>query len=462
MAGGFHISILGGRRTGMLTNLAAPDDVTALFHNPAGLADLSGTRVSLFSSMAFLSQEFHLQALDPVRFPEINPQGCEYAEGGCPWPIGEDGYYSSAIGPESTFGVLPFFGASSDLAFIDPELEGVGVALAAYASNFYGGTLPEDAPTAYFMTKGYFLTASVTAGVGWRIDDWIALGANLSYNYMQMSYGQKLSLIDVLTEEGEEPDIVARLAQMMLGDVLLDYTGVDHGLGWTASALISPLDWLSIGLTYSGATSAAFTGDVTLEALGPEGDRFEQFLTDLGYDLPYGLEVEMPIPPSFQVGINLVPARWIEIGVDFRLWLYTLYDRQIIRPLYREEAEGERPMTEENLSRDKHYDLSYEAALGLLLRPLGCLPGLEWMAGFGYDQSPVPDEHFSIDNPSLNQLVFSTGIRWQIEDHWQVTATYMLLKYLERDVTNSQTSPPTNVRGSGTNHLPALEITASF
>src|SRR5437868_476976 len=71
-AGGFSISILGGRRTGMQAMLGAPDDLTALFHNPAGLADQPGTRFHFSASTTFFSTEFQLRPLDPTRFPEIN------------------------------------------------------------------------------------------------------------------------------------------------------------------------------------------------------------------------------------------------------------------------------------------------------------------------------------------------------------------------------------------------------
>jgi len=142
-AGGFHITIIGGRRNAMLTNIAKPDDLTALFHNPSGLGDLPGIRIHFFNSVTFLQNKFQLKALDPVRFPEINPVGCgETGNDPCPWPIDADGYYSKRISPESTFGILPFLGFSTDLGFIRKSLRNLVFAIASYAPNFYGGGFP--------------------------------------------------------------------------------------------------------------------------------------------------------------------------------------------------------------------------------------------------------------------------------------------------------------------------------
>jgi long-subunit fatty acid transport protein len=465
MAGGFHISIIGTRRNAMLTNLAAPDDMTALFHNPAGLADRRGYRFHLFGSMNFLDNEFEVMALDPDRFPEINPAGCGEGDNDpCPWPVGDDGYYLDTIGPESSFGILPFIGFSTDLGFIDQRFEDVVFSVGAYAPNLYGGTLSSEAPTRYFMTSGYFAVISATAGIGWRINDYVSIGGHISYNYMRMKYGFRLSTIDVLVPEGEEPDSLSRIVQDAYGDIDLAYVGEDHGVGWSIGLLIRPTDWMSIGLSYLVSSTANFEGDLDLYTTRPDSniDDFAMF----GYALPERLEVEMPIPPAIGFGLNFTPAEWLEVGLDLRLWLYNMYKHQRMTPIYAPDAPGRQPMTEESLSRDKDNTLSFELALGALFRPFSRFPcrfrTLELMAGIGYDHSPVSDESFSLDNPSMSQIVVGAGLRWPISDHVRIGLAYMLLVYLRRDITTSETSPPTNVRGQGLNHIPSLEIEAAF
>jgi len=165
-AGGFSISILGGRRTGMQAMLGAPDDITALFHNPAGLADQPGTRFHLSGSTTFFSTEFQLRPLDATRFPEINARGCE-TNNTCRFPVNpQTGFYDKPISPESYFGVLPYLGVSQDLGGLGGKWKDVVVSFAVTAPGLYGANLPLAAPTAYNFVKGYFGVVSAIAGAG--------------------------------------------------------------------------------------------------------------------------------------------------------------------------------------------------------------------------------------------------------------------------------------------------------
>jgi long-subunit fatty acid transport protein len=461
-AGGFHVSVIGGRRNGMLANLASPADATAVFHNPAGLPDLEGSHLELFCSAAFLSNEFRMMALDPGRFPEINPPGCGSGDNPpCPWPIGDDGYYEQALRPESTFAVLPFLGFTTDLSALSRNLRGLAAGVAVYAPDVYGGNLGDNRPTSYFMTEGYFLVLATTLGIGWRLSDHVSLGFNLSYNYVRMSFAQRMSFANALTPPGQRPDALASAVQKTFGDALLEYTGEDHGAGWTASALVRPTKWLSLAVVFGASSPARLSGPLSLRPTRPGVDSFED-LEALNVVLPTGLEVDMPIPPYLGFGLNAAPLRWLSIGLDCRFWFYQVYDVQRIRPVYPRDAAGIQPITEASLSRRKNNNLTYEIALGFLFRPLADADRLELMVGIGYDQSPAPDEYFSLDNPSLSTILLSTGLRWRASEHLRIALAYIGMIYVERDVRTSRTDPPTNVRGGGSNHMPSLEVEVLF
>jgi long-subunit fatty acid transport protein len=466
-AGGFTITIIGGRRSGQMANLAFPDDLTAIFHNPAGLADQPGLRLHVSTSLTFLQTEFQLQALDPVRWPEINPSGCGTpGRTACPWPVRPDGYYREQIRPEKTFGVLPFLAASADLERWSRRLKGVTVGLAVYAPDFYGAWLPKDAPTAYSLIGGYFLVLSTTAAIGWRPNPYFAVGANVSYNYMRLSFSQKLSVVDALTPKGADPSSLARTGQDLLGDIRMDYTGVDHGVGGGASVLVTPTRWLRFAVGANAATPARFVGRVGFQGLGPavagNPDALPAVLESVGYKLPTRLAVEMPIPPSLQAGLGFTPSPRVEIAVDDRLWFYNLYKRQVITPYYDAAQPGQEAVSQDSLSRDKNYRLSFEIGAGALVRPWRRRPDFEVMAGASFDRSPIPDETFTLDNPSLSLIQTGVGARWVMAKRWRLAATYMLFFYLGRDVRTSQTWPPTNAKGRGIAHLPGLEAECVF
>jgi long-chain fatty acid transport protein len=469
-AGGFHISILGARRSGMLTNIANPDDLTALFANPAGLAAHKGTQVLLSSGFSALSSSFQLQALDASRFPEINA-GCgdpRAAGTTCPWPIGSDGYYTQSISPERASGVIPYLGISQDLGVFSPALKDVTVSAAFYAPGAYGASLSETAPTAYYVLDGFFVIGAATAGLGWRINDVVSIGGSFSYNYRRLQFAQKFSLADVLTPAGMQPDVVAGLAQGTLGDLRLEYAGVDHGLGWGLGALITPTDWMSIGLAYSGFTNARFQGDLDIGNLGsaatgsgPKSKReLNEIVNGFGYKLPTGLSVEMVIPPSFSGGVSFFPAENLELAVDFRLWLYSIFEKQTLEPRY-EPGPGKEPLSKESLSKDKLYHDSWELSAGAKWRPWAPTLDLDLMLGVAYDRSPTPDATFSIDSPSMDQVVLAAGARLGLGS-WRLGLAYMALFYVPRDITNSTTSPPTNLRIRGINNIPTLEVSYRF
>lgn len=467
-SGGFIVNTLGIRKVAMQTVYAKPDDLTALYHNPAGLADLKGTRTLLFIGPAFLGNSTTLQALDPERFPEVNPSGCEQS-GTCPWPV-EDGYYTANFKPERYLALVPYLGVSTDLGWLSDRTRDVTVSLAAYAPSAYGASLPDKGPSTYFITDGLFLVTTLTAGAGWRIADWLSVGVNLSYNYMRLGFAQHFSLVDVLTPEGQTPDGMATFAQMLIGDLRFEFEGTDHGVGWGAGVLLSPLPWLAIGLSYTGATAARVEGDVSFASLGSSassagpltGEEMTSLIRAAGYKLPDRLMVEIYIPPTFRAGLNVAPLWWLELGMDVSLNAYNLSKKETLRPSYDPDEPGKEPLSEESLSKTTDYDPAWDVCFGVLVRPLSRFRALELMAGFSYYHSPVPDEWFTIDNPSMNQRIVSVGARAAVTRNLRLGVSYLLTLYEGRDVTTSKSSPPANVRISGRMHLPTVEAEYRF
>jgi long-subunit fatty acid transport protein len=448
-AGGFTITAIGAKRAGSLATIARPDDVTALFHNPAALADMEGIQVGLYNALYLLKTSYQLKTLDERFYTEINPEGCDQ-EGNCPWPVNREGYYLDSVKPERAMGTIPYLGMSVQLT------DGLTGSLAVFLPAFYGATFPTDAPTKYHIIDGYFATGSVTAGAGWRICSILAVGASVSYNYMRLSSRRSLSLARILTPADEpEPYLGALIAQGTLGDLTIDYLGEDHGMGLGAAVLVTPAPWLAFAVNYQAATSPRFHGPLHVTSRDPEG--LANALEFLEYKLPRELIVEMAYPQSLQFGVMFAPIPSLEISGDLRTWHYQLFGRQRTIPVYDPDQPGNEVIDENNLSSDKSDRLSWEVALGVIWRP-SFLPGLDLMTGFSYDRSPVPDQTFSMDNPALSSFNFGVGVRYRFADHWRVTLAYLHYEYISRDITNSQTSPSANGRGKGRALLPTIEI----
>ena len=468
LAGGFTQTMFGARRNGMHANLGNPDDLTALFHNPAGLAYQAGLRVHLSASLAFTEQSIQMKAHDKVRFPEIykNCTSGNWSSSSCDYPVGEDGYYLDSIEPEKAIGGLPYISLSSDLGFLGAWGRDLVVAVAITAPLFMGAYLPEDAPTAYNLIGGYFLVLSTTAGVAWRAHPKFSVGGSFSYNHMRITLAQKMSVVDALTPKGGKPDMLATFAQGALGDLMMDYSGVDHGVGWALGILAQPIKGFRIGLAYSGARNAYFEGPVTFTGQSDTAKKdpsvLKTALDVAGYKLPTGLEIEIPIPHNIQGGINIQLSPHLEIGFDVRLWLYNLIDKQKLAPIYDDAAPGKEPLTEEGLTRDKDFNISYQVGGGLMFRPFGHDDRLQIMFGLGYDHSPTPGKSFTLDNAASTHTKVSLGLRWRMFERWRMSATYFVNLLQPLNIQHSQTTPQTNVRATGLSHSPGLELEYAY
>ena len=83
---------------------------------------------------------------------------------------------------------------------------------------------------------------------------------------------------------------------------------------------------------------------------------------------------------------------------------------------------------------------------------LAAAPGLELMAGTQYDRSPAPSRTVALDQPSFTHWALHSGLRYQL-GRYRLGASYIHYWYEVPTITDSITSPPSNVRGSGGNNI---------
>jgi long-subunit fatty acid transport protein len=181
-----------------------------------------------------------------------------------------------------------------------------------------------------------------------------------------------------------------------------------------------------------------------------------------GYKLPHKLIVENRIPHALNFGFNVRVSWWLELGLDMRLWFYNFIKRQKITPIYDPNEPGDEPMTKESLTKDKDYKMSWQVAGGALFRPSRRYRGVEILVGGGYDESPLRNRTFSMDNPAMDIVKFTCAVRWRINSHWRLAAAYLFNYFVKRDIRYSETRPPTISKGWGFSHSPSLEMTYRF
>ncbi|MBN1605958.1 MAG: outer membrane protein transport protein [Polyangiaceae bacterium] len=150
-----------GGRAGAFT--AKADDLTAVAHNPAGLARIQGTVVQVGNRLSYNAYEF-------TRAPTLD------------W-----GNLDNGVPPYVEFGTVrneqpwqalePFVGVASNLG-----LEDWGFALAAYAPAGVGKEVfPVDGGQRYMIVQRESIILNYTASAAWKHQDDFGLGASLQW-----------------------------------------------------------------------------------------------------------------------------------------------------------------------------------------------------------------------------------------------------------------------------------------
>jgi long-subunit fatty acid transport protein len=159
------------------------------------------------------------------------------------------------------------------------------------------------------------------------------------------------------------------------------------------------------------------------------------------------------LPWAFMGGVSYDVTSKVEIGTDFRYWLYRQYKEQhtdivgifLIR----------------SLDTPKNDHDSWESSGGVRVHDLESVPNLDLMAGLMYDHAPAPPETVTFDQPSFSHYGTHIGGRYTW-GRYRFGASYTHYWYRVPTVTDSITDPPSNFKGSATNNIFTLSIEAKL
>ena len=402
-AGGFSNPDMGGRRMGMLSVMGKPDDVTAIFHNPAGMILLDGTQ--FYHSQSWFLIELGMRLYDS--------EGALHPE--------------EEIAPEWNIGWLPFIGATTDFG-----TERFRLGTAIYAPNAYGAKLPQDSPTRYHATDVLFLAGRATLAAAYRLTDHFTLGASADFIYVHLMARRAMNP-KVLNDPDQRFGDLDELAQT---DSILDISGNDVTYAWNIGLLFEPTERLGIGVGFASGSPVALEGPVTLT--GPDGskERTTQQTT-------------MTLPFTLRAGFNWEFAPNFELGADVFYWHYQVFQEQ--------RTELDEPiMGMSSFVDPKNYGNSWAWNTGMLYR---VFPTIELMLGFQQDFTPIPSRTYTLDNPSRDQFGISVGTRWQATDSVRLGLAMVRNWFDLADVQDSMSTPPTNAKGHAANFEAAFDIT---
>ncbi|OUS28934.1 hypothetical protein A9Q99_10735 [Gammaproteobacteria bacterium 45_16_T64] len=435
---------------------ADPPGIDSVHFNPAGLAKLSGEQ----RQIKLIVGSFDIR----VDFGEHDPIVDQYFS---------DAYAADAV-PAGTFDdpVVNTTSRTSGAAFVLPG-EGL-VKLPAIVAPLGGASYQAPGSKVTFATNVYSPTAAgyyrdkddpgrflgeevsfsrityFSPSVGVQVTDTLSVGASLGFSYQGVGVGMTLRVPNVglvfaegLAKAVCEQDVPAI---NFCGGHVGPYTEVS-GLELEAEEVLSttfnlgvlwePTAWLALGFTYQSGATDTLKGSYKVSYDSNWSGMWQQLrqdnagavLTDLtaalGFPLPYGetvekgdVEVELPTPAHYAVGISVQLTPAIKVNVDYKMsdwqvWedLEITFDQdvdflqlaRIVQPSAAEMRVLRMPMQFENVW-NWGVGIEYQYSDNLALR-------------LGYEPRPssIPEDKHTVLLPVGDGELYATGLSYQFD-----------------------------------------------
>lgn len=415
-AGGFVIPDIGVRRTAMAAVIGRPDEGAAIYHNPAGLRLQHGWHLYLSMGLAVIRSEFELHSwAESDRFLGVTPDS--------------DGYYEP-IKPTRAMGVIPMLALTGELI---PNKLVMGAGL--YVGNAQGAGFGANAVTRYHLIDGYVVAPQAVVAASYQVTDTLALGASAGILNLRIHGRREVFPIvngtDISNITGTRP--------------LLELDGTGWAPSWSASAFGKPHPRVTWGATVTGRINATMSGPVVIT--------FSDDASVPNDQLTGTQTTTQLVPWTFMGGANVDITPQLEIGAEARYWLYRQYKKQ------HTDVVGIYLVRE--LETTKNYNDSWQVSGGARVHDLAAVPNLELMMGTHFDRTPAPSSTLTLDQPSFKHIGIHSGARYTA-GRYRIGASYLRYFYDVPTVTDSTTTPPSNFRGHGANHIFTVSLEATL
>jgi len=254
----------------------------------------------------------------------------------------------------------------------------------------------------YYTTEAELLTFGVNPGAGYRVNNWLSVGAGFSVLYATLD--QKAAV---------------RNAFDPVGDGQLELDADDVGYGFNAGILVSPWSSTRFGLTYRSKVDLEFKDSAKLKNIGP----VLQGILNLSGLAGSKVDIDMTIPQAVMLsGYHQLTDRWAVMGnIGWQDW----------------SEFGKQDLTlsstaSTTFTKDLGYDDTWHFALGAQYR---FAERWLWSVGAAYDTSPVDDaDQRTPDLPLDRQIRIGTGIQYDWNEDVIVGVAYEYLDAGEAEI----------------------------
>jgi long-chain fatty acid transport protein len=247
----------------------------------------------------------------------------------------------------------------------------------------------------YYATKVELLTFGLNPGVGYRINNWLSLGAGFS----------------VLTAELDQRSAVNNSAvpgQAGMSDGKVKFEDSDVAYGFNLGALVEPWSSTRFGITYRSEIDLEFRDVASVSNIGP----VLQGLLNVSGLAGSKADIDMTIPQAVMLsGYHELNPRWAIMGnIGWQDW--SEYGKQDLTL---------QSTTSTKFTQDLDYDDTWHFALGAQYR---FADTWLWSVGVAYDTSPTDEDTRTPDSPLDRQVRIGTGIQYDWSEDMTVGVAY--------------------------------------
>ena len=380
-AGGFQLNEQGARAmamAGAFTGLA--NDPSAIYFNPAGITQLSGTNFSLGTTMILPLAKFNL-----------------------PQPNNSQTDMDSQVFTLINFYLTHAFSEKLSVGIGINNQFGLGT---RWNPNWIGRKLAVET-----SVKAFTLTP--------------VLAYKLFKNF-SVSAGPTISMAKVkITQKSSNPNPTQPEPLITLESVYAT------AVGFTAGILYKLNDMWQFGLSYRSESKYSLTGTVASDP-----STFVHPLLHIGLPFPNGtISAPLTTPQSATLGIAWMPDKDWTATFDFQFVGWSSYDNLTVTfdnyDLDLNPANG----TQNVETIPRNYKDTYIARLGFEYK---ASENFAVRFGLLYDHNPVPDEYVEPTLPDADRLGFNIGFGGKLTEHLGVDFSYMYLSFNDRIVQYSK------------------------
>ena len=295
------------------------------------------------------------------------------------------------------------------------------------AGSYFGLGLDYDNDWSgrYFVQEAELMTAGFNPAVAYRVNSWLSVGAGFTILYGDLT--QEVAVNNLLPSQ---PDGLIRLEED------------DFGYGGNLGILVEPWQGTRFGFTYRSEIDLEFQDVATLEGVLPPLSTLLDINDLTGAKVAFEMTMPQAIMLSAYHQINDV---WAIMGnIGWQEW--SEFGKTSI---------SIKSSTETNLTDDRNFDDTWHFAVGAQYRH-----NVSWLfsLGFAYDESSVDDRDRTPDMPLDQQLRYSAGIQYDLNEDVSVGGTYTYLDAGDAKIDQSKPLAGDLKGDYETNHIHFLAI----